>query len=345
MLLICLLAQPIGSVEAAPAGRVSQSVSGSPHAYNKLQGRALYSPDGRYLLSYQNTLLNFWDPSGQVFKRQLRFSGAIHALSFTPDGRTLAVSTAQGIYHVFRLPTFKKIAHLREPVTGMVSYPFALSPDGQYLSLVHIDSQASQIKLQLRVWHIPSQRRIQQVRMGQFSNPLPGHFPSVGLAYHPLGRFLSTALEWPDLNTPRQLMVYDIYTGRWRYDLPGSPPLNYSQNGRYFAYLSLQASNQWRIRLWHTPTNRLKTLPQAVAAPPGGGLSLSAQGDQLAFLGPASLNHRQLTIVSTASLKTLLQVQVPEAVDSLSFRPGAGSLVVSSLSNPDFQPQRYDFKR
>ncbi len=344
--LFCLLLSSLFSLNLpAQAQNQAKPDQSAGQIFTKLKGRAFYSPDGHYLVSYQNTQIDFWDTKGEVFKRQLRFSGAIHSLNFTPDGRHLAVSSGQGVYEVFRLPAFKKIAHLTEAAEGMVSYPFALSPDGQYLSLVHIDSQSSQIKLQLRVWHVPSQRRIQALRIGSFANPLPGHFPSVGLAYHPLGQFLSTALEWPNPETPRDLMVYDIQRGRWRYWLPGSPPLAYSQNGRYFAYLSLQAKDQWRIRLWHTPSKLLKTLPQAIADPQSASLSLSPQGDQLAFLGPAHMNHRQLTVLSTASLKVLLEVQLPEAVDTLSFHSSARSLVASSLSNPEFRPRRYDFKR
>lgn len=328
LLLIGLLGLPIQSqaVEPLPA----------------LNGRVLYSPAGRYTLAYLNREIQVWDQAVKKRLRTLTFEQSITDLRFTPDGKFLVIQEGLYTYSLWETQQFKRLYQIQEHRSGLAAFPFAISPDGQYLTVARLkELQAGNLlEVSLHVWHFPSQKMRQKIFVERFNSLLPGHFPSVGVAYHPLGRYLSVGIEWDKNQVHHDLMVYDMWLGGWVYWLPGAPPLQYSSQGPYFAFAA-PFQNKWTLRLWHLPSNRLKSLQLPVANPPSTALSLSAKGKYLAYNLPEKYNRREIHVVHVPTLKRVLTLTTSEAVDTLSFSSDEKSLIVSSQANPQFTPLRY----
>ncbi|MGV3524790.1 MAG: WD40 repeat domain-containing protein [Candidatus Sericytochromatia bacterium] len=311
----------------------------------RIQGPVVFSPNGRFLVSYMDREIRVWSADGKRLQRRLALASPVVDLQFTPDGRFLAAGSGDGVYTLWRTGDFRRIVEITDKPSSLAFQPFALSPDGVYLTVAKLDNlRAGYLRFSLHVWDLRSRRRVGRLFVRDLHDPLPGHFPSVSVAYHPLGRYLITAIEGdlrPAGSGPRDLLVRDLQQGSWIYGVPGSPPAEYSHNGSYFVFVAPDpARKHWQARLWHLPTNLLKRVPVPVADPPFSECTLSAQARYLACTGPIRMQHRLLSVIEVQSLKMHLQLSVAESVDTLSFSPDGRQLLVSSLANPDFHPLR-----
>jgi len=335
LLLCCLTLWLLPSAALAQTAKV----------FSELRGVLEFSPDGRYLVNLHPQSVRFLSPDGQSERHRLPASSPVNQLKFSADGRFFVTSSPSGHYVLWRLADFKQLARIHDPAPGMWLQPFALSPDSIYLTLGKLENSApNRLDLYLHTWDLRSQKRVQRTFATRFEDALPGHYPDIGLAYHPLGRYLATAVEWsPQKTGKKNIMIYDNQTQRWQYWVPGSPPFAYSQNGHYFAFLVPVAGDarHWALKLWHTPTNRLKTVKLSASAPPQPGIALSRQAKYLAFAQPSKLNRQTIQVVRVQDLKSVLSFEVPDSADTFSFSHNEQQLVVSSRVNADLTPTRY----
>lgn len=305
-----------------------------------LTGQVRFSPDGHSLISYDNTTLQFWSPDGQNLQRQLNLKHPIMNFDLTPDGRFVALSQDDGHYSVWRSRDLKQMVHIRDRNLDVRSQPFALSPDGLYLTICTLREERERLSAELHIWDLRQHRLMRTAHLGTWPNELPGHFPSIELAYHPLGRYLTVGVEWTDPQKPRYLQVWDTWKASWTYWVHGSPPLSYSHNGKYFSFAAIQGKT-WQMHLWHTPTNLLKTVPKSLIAPSQSSAVLSASGRYLVLATAARYRQHLIQVVNTATLKTQIEFEAPEAADSFSFSPDEKQLLLSSRQDAFFKPLLY----
>lgn len=307
-----------------------------------LSGQVVYSPTGQFLLRHENMSLQSWDTNGEHLLRQRTVEHPITDIDFTPDGRFLATGHDDGTYIVWSSKDLKEQTRIQDVSLGVRNQPFALSPDGAYLTLCKIVSTPQELTLILHVWDLRHKRLLKKLFLGKWPNELPGHFPSVELAYHPLGRYLTAAVEWTHSDRPRYLKVWDTWTATWSYWLAGSVPIAYSNDGHYFGFTEYDHQKQkWLVRLWHTPTNLRKQIPFKVAPPPQTDIALSAHGNLIVIASEAQYKTRNITIINTHSLKSILKFETSKSVDSFSFSSDEHYLVLSSRQDPSFKPLRY----
>jgi WD40 repeat protein len=320
-----------------------------------LNGYARFSQQSDQVLRLADRRLEIW---GLSQKKALRYRGSSAAFvdaQFSPDGAWLISGSEEGEYTLWRSRDLTRIQTFRDPPSGESHQPFAISPDGQRLAICKLSTRTrgrqTWLEFYLHLWDIHTGQRTGRIFVTRVPDRLPGHLPTVSVAWHPLGRYLTTALEWDEgIRTlePQYLQVRDTWRGRWRYWVPGAPPTEYSANGKYFAFLQshVEAGGElhWQIKLWHTPTNRLKTVTMPFSLSAASGLTLSPAGDWLACIAPVSRLQKQVIIYNTRSLKPWQVFRIPDTADSLSFSPDQRRLMVSSFADPTFVIRIYPLK-
>lgn len=315
----------------------------APRPLKQISGPAHFSPDARLLVHYTQQQLHFVRHDNQQLLQRIPSVRSLHPSHFNADGRFVAVSESPDRISVWQTQPFVRRAQIHEALpVGQRQFSFALSPDAMYLTLARLEPLgANYLNLYLHVWDLARQRRLQRLFVTRLENVMPGHTPDVSLAYHPLGGYLSVAVEsMPQSQQPPLLMVRDLQQHQWLYWLPGSSPLSYSGNGKYFAF-SVPGPQHAQVRLWHTPSNLLKTVPLSAAAPPAPLLALSARGRWLAFARPATVGQQELQVLRVRDLKPVLSVALQSGADTFSFHRNERQLLVSSQANPDFLPLLY----
>jgi len=321
---------------------LSPVLASEPQTLQHLSGHLLYSPDGKYLLRYENKLLQLWGVEGKKLHQQQILKSPITGIDFTPDGKYLATGHQNGSYIVWSSTGLQKKTQFKDFTPGIRAQPFAISPDGRYITLCKTTEKAQHLNMSLHIWDVQTKKTFRIVPLGSWPDELPGHPPSVDLAYHPLGRYLSIAVEWADKSQPKYLKVWDTWKASWAYWVPASPPIFYSNDGHYFGFTEFNAKkSHWQIRLWHTPTNLLKQIPLKVAPPTQFELSLSSTGQFLVIAAEASYKNRAIKVIDTHSLEELLKLVVPKGIDSFSFSKDERSLLLSSRHDPGIKPLIY----
>lgn len=139
-----------------------------------------YSPDGATLASASDDgTIGLWSTRGMILGGGA--ANASIALSFSPDGKTLAVSTkraGQPVIALYSMPAQKLVAQL--PVTGIAALAF--SPDGKTLAVAPVNAPGDPVEL----WNVATHKMT-----GQFTTRLTTRVNSI--AYSPDGTLLAVS--------------------------------------------------------------------------------------------------------------------------------------------------------
>lgn len=304
----------------------------------QLKGPVQFEPGGQYWVQTAENDLHLWSRQSKKIQHSIHLPAPISQVVFTPDGQWLAASDRVGNVGVWRRAGWKR-TYWRQAKSEFQS--LALSPDGMYLTLAHLEplnTERSRLQLKLYDYDLRQHSLLSSLSVMEVRNTLPGHTPNISLLYHPLSQYLAVGVE---ADQGHWLLVKDDFAGRWSYWMPGSPPLAYSQNGRYFSYIAPDAQKRWFAKLWHTSTDLQKTIPQPVAPPPVSDVTLSPAARFVALTTPVKGRFREVVIYRVQDLKLLVRVQVPEQVDTLSFSADEKELLMSSFVAPEFHPLLY----
>ncbi len=302
-------------------------------------GRVLLTPDQRYGVSWQNQELVLWSRKTRKPLKTLRFDEPVYQVELSYNGRFLVAGFNDGVYRRWKFPALQPAGVLRLSKQDSVQWPFALSPDGVYLTRTVFAQTRLQDVMRLEVWDWRRGRQVGRLWAHQQPLKLPGHYPGSQLAFHPLGGYLSFATEGG------QLKVYNTLQHRWVYQMPGSPPMSYARAGDYFAFAVPQAQNTniRQLKLWHLPTNLLKTFAVEAMSATESALVLSDSGRFLAYTERSNGRQRKLVVRRVTDGKVLLSQQVAEEVDALSITPEENAVLTSSLLRPEYRPVFYAF--
>ncbi|HEX6521170.1 MAG TPA: helix-turn-helix domain-containing protein [Streptosporangiaceae bacterium] len=104
---------------------------------------AVFSPDGEMVATAARSTIAVRD-TGKKSPRHRFYSdghGSFEAVTFSPDGHTLAAATVQGSVMIWNLPADRRIAEA-DPATGPVK-AIAFSPDGQTLATAGNDGRVT----------------------------------------------------------------------------------------------------------------------------------------------------------------------------------------------------------
>lgn len=286
---------------------------------------------GQYMVTWQNQSLVLWRRKTQENLKTLRFDTALYQVEISHDGRFLVAGFTSGEYRRWHFPAMTPAGVLKLHKAESVQWPFALSPDGAYLTRTLFEQKKTQDIMHLEAWDWRTRRRVNTLWAHQQPLQLGGHYPGSQLAFHPLGAYLAFATE------EGKLKVFDTRIHRWQYEMPGSPPLSYAGSGNYFAFCIPDVNSEGihAVKLWHLPTNRLKTFVVSEMSATESALTLSQSGRYLAYTERSQGKRRKLVVRSVAGGKTLLSTWVPEEVDALVIPPEENGVFTSSLLRPD----------
>ena len=212
---------------------------------NKIQA-AMFSPDGKYILSCSNTEVFLWNSqNGQLIRTYKEHSGTVFGMDFSPDGRFFASAGAdkQIIIHDLHAGTVRS----RWQNPGAVIYTLAYSPDGQYLAVAGADEN-------IRLWDIKANKILKSFKSSSSI--------TIDLAFSPNGRHLFSS------GADQMTQIWELASGHNPGSLIGFKNGNWAvvdQQGRY------DASNAGNITALHwvigKETIRLSQLKQRYYEP------------------------------------------------------------------------------
>lgn len=206
---------------------------------------AVIAPGGRAIASVDHDwTIALWDvAAGKEVRRLAGHSAKLHAMSFSPDGRTLLVADIPKLYHMGSETE-------TPPLRGyeVTNSPIAFSSDGKLLAVWHDDES-------VRLWDLTTGKAVRHL-LPKRSYDLTGHSGLVWAgAFSPDGRSLVTGGD------DQAVRVWDAGTGRDVRPFPAHSDavasLAFSPDGSDLA----SAGRDGTIRLWDTARGRLeKTL-------------------------------------------------------------------------------------
>lgn len=198
---------------------------------NTVSRATAFSPDGSLLATTREGVVYFWE-SG-TWRPLFSITGASEtasSLSFSPDGRLLAVADLSGIARVFHTDSWNLFTTF--------SLPYG------YLFYVAFDQTGQRIALSgslARVWEVPTGRLIAET-------------PELGspVAFAPNGRYLA----FGTLSTG-SVVVYDVDTAQTIAQIPvqGTVQLGgiaFSPNGQWLAFVNGNLFYLVRTDTWQT---------------------------------------------------------------------------------------------
>ena len=161
-------------------------------------GKALSEPAPIFSTIYSNaTPISIPDSTPKL---AARFSGRIHAFDVSPDLKTIAIATSNGIV-LYDLETSKLLRVLDENKNG---FSVGWSPDGKKLATGSLIMRNSEIgKGHLAVWDTSTWNMLFEPKMGDGETMFFG-----ALAWSPDGNLLATS------DYDRGLVSYNVKTGQ-----------------------------------------------------------------------------------------------------------------------------------
>ena len=165
---------------------------------------AAFSPDGSLLASAGDRSLTIWSCRPEYQRVLERVGDSYHSVSFSPDGKTLALGAEDGTVRLCDMPSARERQILRGHALTVRSVVF--SPDG---SLLVSGSQEGRVVL----WDAVrgAERRVLVA---------DGPTPIRSVAFSPDGHTI--ALGEPSYK-PRDVLLLDVETGAIRTDWPATP--------------------------------------------------------------------------------------------------------------------------
>jgi WD40 repeat protein len=212
---------------------------------------ASFAPSGSLIATtkggnYGTPTLDLWDPeTGQRIRRVEGVTGYFAGVSFSPDGRRLAVAGAEGVVRLLNPETGAELAALRGHHGHLRCLAF--EPAGRWIATSCDDGLV----------------RLFDPGTGECLRSLDGHGgPVCGLAISRDGRVIASA------EARGFILVRDVEGGgvRWRLDRPGaavepdgdSSPLALSPDGTRLASIGWDvATRSGEVRVWDLRTGRL----------------------------------------------------------------------------------------
>jgi hypothetical protein len=260
------------------ADRVLQQVMANEGAVQSFTGNgdsAVFSPDGRYLLTADDTVLRLWDvATDEEIREFVGHTGYIQALAFSPDGHYILSGSADTTARMWDAETGQEIrqfvGHTRPIQMGTVAF----SPDGRYILTGSDDTT-------VRLWDAATGEEIRR---------FTGHrMPIFGAAFSPDGRYVATS-SWDttvrlwDAATGDELRQYASHNS-WAAQLTFSSDGRYLLNsGTYVVRLSDVESGE-TIREYQAQGSR--TLDSPNFSPDGRYILASDRDNKLALLWDA----------------------------------------------------------
>ncbi|MFD1537587.1 NACHT and WD repeat domain-containing protein [Nonomuraea guangzhouensis] len=256
--------------------------------------QAAFSPDGKVLATACFTGVLFWDVSTRrPLGGPLDAKAGVSAMTFSPDGRTLATSTPEGAVRLWDVATRRQIgADIGRPDHGSVRKAIkevAFTPDGKRLITAGADDTA-------RIWDIATRRQV--------GKALTGHTGDInGMSLSPDGSTLAT------ISVDRTLRLWNLTTrkqiGGALRDPGGFRGIAFSPDGKRLA----TTGGDGLTRLWDTagrqpvgpPLTGRRSNVARVAFSPDGRTLAAAGGDGKVWLWDPRA-HRQIGTGMPATL-------------------------------------------
>ncbi len=300
-------------VQRWPAGDVVGAVSADGSAF------ALGSQEGDVRLLDLR--------SGRVRRFAGRHEGSVGAMRFTPDGRTLVTSGADGVLNVWDVAR----GEIREKLTGHAKgevYGLSISPDGRTLYSSGHDERAF-------AWDLTGDRSL--VRPFAVARPFvpDGDELPRGLALSPDGRTLALGhsdgtvdlLDAQTLHRRRSLRALRGFVGA----------IAYSPDARLLAV----AGQRGQVTLWDARTLRpagelsgLRTVIQTLAfSPDSGRLAVAELGTEVEAGVASSITGASVGVWDVRS-RAPTGVRFETASPSLAFSPDGRLLAAAAISRP-----------
>jgi WD40 repeat protein len=254
-----------------------------------------FSPDGSLLASAGEGSLSIWSCQPGHERLTERRGMSFRCLSFSPDGRTLAMGAEDGTIRLWEMPGARERLVMRGHADVVKSLAF--SPDG---GLIVSSSQDGSVVL----WDANGGNAIRTLAPAGLS---PGRF----VAFSPDGRTIGMSeVAWE----ARDLIMMDVQTGAIRARLSGhrfgANALAFSPDGQILATAGVDRC----IKLWDLATGKeLSTLRDDVGWVKS--LVFSPDGSRLAYSG----NDTIVRIRELAAPRT-------HAAGSLSLRTGTAEV-------------------
>ena len=277
-----------------------------------------FSPDGQTFASTAGSAIYIWDTntgrrlrtligSDQRTEDGRRYVFPVRHVTFSPDGKTLAIVGYDGPIRFFDVETFRRL-HTITGYEGDGTNSVAFSPDGQTL--------ARAVGVNLTLW---------DTNTGEHIRRLLGHTNTISsVAFSPDGQTLasgdyantSTVRLW-NIDTGKNFRVLKVNT-KWVIGIAFSP------DGQMLASASGIDGDGYIIELWDIDTGRLlRTLTEHTN--PISSVAFSPDGKTLAS-GSWDSSVRLWDVDTGMLLHTLYIENSWEAVESVAFSPDGQTL-------------------